>query len=269
MILFNNNSDKDFLSHPWNFFYHIKLLKPSLINEKFSTNRSNENSAFIFSNKNNLLSNQIFTFKNQILSSLNQNILPVDQVLRQYWNLNPIKTNFNLEGLTSWVYKPLNLNLDNLYYNTKSYIINDDTYYKLTSNRINLIAPYPGILDSSNPFSTLLNYDSANSIFNSINLNLKFYEININQNNDLTILKGKRDGAPEFLNTSYWSNFWANTSPNLRFKSILESLKLNELNYLPYFNNYYDYDFRTFQAYELLEDLIWENNYSTYSHTSI
>jgi hypothetical protein len=43
-------------------------------------------------------------------------------------------------------------------------------------------------------------------------------------------------------------------------------LNLNQVTYLPFFNNYYDYDFRNLQAYELLEDLVWENNYSTYTH---
>jgi hypothetical protein len=52
----------------------------------------------------------------------------------------------------------------------------------------------------------------------------------------------------------------------LRFDSLLSSLKSTQLSYLPFFNNYYDYDFRNLQAYELLEDLVWENNYSAYTH---
>jgi hypothetical protein len=38
------------------------------------------------------------------------------------------------------------------------------------------------------------------------------------------------------------------------------------LNYFPVFTNYYDYEFRNIQAYELLEDLFWETTHSSYSH---
>lgn len=34
---------------------------------------------------------------------------------------------------------------------------------------------------------------------------------------------------------------------------------------VPVFTNYYDYDFRNLQAYELLEDLFWETQYSAYT----
>jgi hypothetical protein len=44
----------------------------------------------------------------------------------------------------------------------------------------------------------------------------------------------------------------------------LSKLKVNQT--LPPFTNFYDYDFRNLQAYELLEDLFWEITDSSYNH---
>jgi hypothetical protein len=60
--------------------------------------------------------------------------------------------------------------------------------------------------------------------------------------------------------------FWAKSSPDWRSDSVFASMLSEKLTYLPYCNNYYDYDFRNLQAYELLEDLFWENNYLSYNH---
>jgi hypothetical protein len=49
--------------------------------------------------------------------------------------------------------------------------------------------------------------------------------------------------------------FFLNSSPSLRFNSILNLEGMKGISFLPTFTDYYDYDFRNIQAYELLEDL--------------
>jgi hypothetical protein len=72
---------------------------------------------------------------------------------------------------------------------------------------------------------------------------------------DIQILRGKRDGAPQFLSTAYWTAFLAQTSPTLRLEFLSKISHAQPALMIPFFTNYYDYDFRNIQAYELLEDL--------------
>jgi hypothetical protein len=58
---------------------------------------------------------------------------------------------------------------------------------------------------SSNPAVSGLNYDSSNVVttgVKSIN-NTLISSYDIEKSDNINILKGKRDGAPAFLNTSY------------------------------------------------------------------
>lgn len=83
---------------------------------------------------------------------------------------------------------------------------------------------------------------------------------------DIYTLRGKRDGAPSFSASSYWKLFWAHTNPVLRLNYLekLSSVKNNHV--LPDFTDFYDYDFRNLQAYELLEDAFWESADPAYNH---
>lgn len=77
---------------------------------------------------------------------------------------------------------------------------------------------------------------------------------------------GTADKIPQGLLSLYWSSCWANMSPALRAEA---SASLNadcSRAYLPTFTNYADYDFRNEQALLLLEDLLWESPYSTFSY---
>jgi hypothetical protein len=63
----------------------------------------------------------------------------------------------------------------------------------------------------------------------------------------------------------YWTSCWSNMSPELRNDANLDLAGLATDFYLPLFINYADYDFRNEQSILLLEDLLWEAPYSTYS----
>jgi hypothetical protein len=76
------------------------------------------------------------------------------------------------------------------------------------SNRTNLQAPYAPIFDSSNRGVSSLNYDSSNTLVEEITANNDSnnpltHSYHLEKSNSISILKGKRDGAPEFLNASY------------------------------------------------------------------
>jgi hypothetical protein len=75
---------------------------------------------------------------------------------------------------------------------------------KLVSNKTFLEAPYSPIF-STNTLGKNLNYDFSSSLNNSlyINNNQLINHYNNMKSNNIHILRGKRDGAPKFLNTSY------------------------------------------------------------------
>ena len=47
---------------------------------------------------------------------------------------------------------------------------------------------------------------------------------------EVSTFKGKRDGSPKFLTTTYWKMIWSNTTPILRFENFFNNL-LNKKNY--------------------------------------
>ena len=268
--IFNNNSDKVFFSYPLRKIFNSKFNNFFSYTNSFSSLFLTDNSQSL-SLLNNEILNKDTLNKDLTLLSLNQNILPSDQTLRQANQINVNKTNFNLEGNLNFDINLSHFDLNNKYFNFKTNLFNSNLFYKLISNQTNLQAPFNPLFQVNNSFTKTINYDESNNLIDSIsttdnNNKLITHNYLLFKSNNIDILKGKRDGAPEFLNTTYWNMFWANTSPNLRINSILTSLSINEIPYIPMFNNYYDYDFRNLQAYELLEDLIWENNYSAYSH---
>ena len=267
----NNDSDKTLYHYPLR-----KLLNNSLFGTKFSN---------LVDLKPNLLPNfesavnvtstkkakTLNTFdsasiKTRIYQAPNQVILPSDQNIRQYPNLTPTTTNFNF---SQPFFDPKSFGSEtyDVYTAAKTSWANTDLLLPLLSNKTYLEAPFSPIFSNQTTVDSL-NYDTSTTRSQTnLPLNSKLGVINQTKpSNDIHILRGKRDGAPTFLSTSYWKFFWANSSPLLRLNSLSTSLNAQTLNYFPTFTNYYDYDFRNIQAYELLEDLFWETTHSSYSH---
>jgi hypothetical protein len=61
--------------------------------------------------------------------------------------------------------------------------------------------------------------------------------------------------------------FWSTPTIGLRYEPLFKIYKTSSLSYLPHVNNYYDYDFRNLQAYEILEDIFWEGSLSFYNYS--
>ena len=248
--LFNS---KILVSHPKN----LDLTKADLGSKALTSTTS--------SVIDNTISNLNTNWKFLINHSSDNSILPSDQSLRQYSNVSPNLRNVNLDETNS---KNGNTsNFSNAYNASRSGWINNDVFTKLAANRTFLEAPYSPIF-SSNSLVSGLDHDTSDiksegtkSFKNTL---ISSYEV---QKSDASnILKGKRDGAPAFLNTSYWKAFWLSSSPDLRLNAVLKTNLVSNLKYLPSFTGYYDYDFRNVQAYELLEDLFWETTNASYNH---
>ena len=197
--------------------------------------------------------------------SSNNSILPADQSLRSYSNglTNMQNSNLNEEANITVGTSTLN----KAYNTSKSGWINNDVFSKLATNRTFLDSPHSPLF-SSNSLVSELGHDTSNvSSETTKSIRNTLVSARETKKSDIVhLLKGKRDGAPAFLNTSYWKAFWLNTSPNLRFDAVLKTDTIANLKCLPSFTGYYDYDFRNVQAYELLEDLFWETTNASYSH---
>ena len=101
-----------------------------------------------------------------------------------------------------------NQNLDANYFNSKAQNLNSTTFYTFMSNRTNFQAPYAPIFDSSNLGVTSLNYDASNTLVEDFQTHDDSttpltHSYRLQKSNNISILKGKRDGAPDFLNATY------------------------------------------------------------------
>ena len=145
--------------------------------------------------------------------------------------------------------------------------LDSQSFYLNTLNTLFLEAPYTPTF-STNTSINSLDYDHSNKAARRVTLkNLTATHLKgLKLSPDIFTLRGKRDGAPTFSATSYWKLFWAHSNPALRLNYLdkLSSIKSNHA--LPDFTNFYDYDFRNLQAYELLEDSFWESTDASYNH---
>jgi hypothetical protein len=203
----NDNSDAVFFQYPLRKLFNTKLNTLN-INNKSLVGAINSDSDSSTLNPLTQFLNTSSTKKTLTLLSSNQNIQPADQNLRQYDNTNINKTNFNLEGTTGFKTDLDKQNLDSGYYNLKSQNINENTFYQFMSNRTNIQAPFSPILDSTHLGSSTLDYDSSTSLVEQVqpttdSQNPLAHSYTVQKSNNISILKGKRDGAPEFLSSSY------------------------------------------------------------------
>jgi hypothetical protein len=204
----NNNSDGRFFSYPLRKLFNGYTFTLKLLSKNFLTNTLTFETAQTLDHNKNKFLNSHQVKKILTLNSPNQNIASPDQNLRQYKNLSTNKTTFNLTGKLSFTPNGVLGQFETLYYNLRSHGINTNLVYKLNANQLNLTTPYPPIFTSTNVFHSSLNYDSSTKIIevfkkfpSDSSLNTHFYDVR--QTNNVSLLKGKRDGVPEFLNRSY------------------------------------------------------------------
>jgi hypothetical protein len=205
---FNDNSDKTIFQYPLRKIFNQQCNTNNFTNKDFVSNSFINNHSQTISFVNNRFQNNSKSNKTLTLLSSNQNILPSDQNLRQYDNLLTNKLQFNLSGKTNTT---LDINqswLNQSFYNIKSNFINATNFYKLTSNQTTLTSPYAPILTTNDILANSLNFDTSNILTEDITTDnttnsLINHTYNLQKSNSIGILKGKRDGAPEFLNSAY------------------------------------------------------------------
>jgi heme/copper-type cytochrome/quinol oxidase subunit 2 len=201
-------------------------------NKNFNYKMSNT-----FSSNNFLLTSERFVrkFVNNSSSSTNNNYSLKSNTLNEYF----INSNSNF-GLN-------NLNLLNL---SNNEWINPNSSSKYLNSRLSVDYPYSPIL-SNNPSINLFNYDSLKNSPNPTSPRLFQSE-------------GDMSSSPLF--GIYWNFYWSNSNVEWRLQNNFNYNLISKSFYLPMFTFYYDYDFRNWQALEMLEDAYWESNYSIYNH---
>jgi len=79
-----------------------------------------------------------------------------------------------------------------------------------------------------------------------------------------SMLQSKEESAPNFLFSNYWLTYWSNSNPKNVTNLNLSNLQKTNDFYMPMFVKYAEYDFRNWQAIELLEDAFWESTFSAF-----
>ena len=242
--LFNFKLDKNINLNNFNEFNTLNQLNDlSLIDSNgeirnyFFNKNFNYKSPTTFSSNNFLLASERYTrkFIKNSPSTVNYNYSTDFNTLNEYFvNSN---SNFGLNNLTL-----LNLHNNNW--------ISVPSSLKYLSARTSIDYPYSPIL-SNNPSINLFDYD----------------EVKNSQGTGIPRLfqsEGDMSSSPLF--GAYWNFYWANSNVEWRLNNSFDYNTINKSFYLPMFNFYYDYDFRNWQALEMLEDSYWESNYSIYNH---
>ena len=256
----NDNTDKKKLFYPIFKLFNANFKKNYFFqyNNFVFTTDNDDLKLFKKSNEiNNFFNNSGVTFKKFTLSSPNQSIALGNKNIRNFVqtpsnltnlnfskNLNPIVDYFFLSKNKFDLNNFLFFNLNNLNW------IDTQSHSKLISNKISFDYPYSPVL-SNNLLISPFNYDSHKYTF---------------VENTPVTLQGKEELMPSFLTSIYWNFFWNNTSIDWRVNNNNIFNTITKKFYLPIFNFYYDYDFRNWQSFELLEDSYWESIYSIYTY---
>lgn len=241
--LMNRKMSKNFTD--LNLFNHVNQLN---FNEDFIFNKNSQNSFFSFFNKNDL--NKTFD-----LSSTNQLFLFADRSNRSLANFKSNNINRSLNS-------DLNSILSTYTSSTSKFELNPYFFYKLNAlkwsdlqttsrynlTRFNVDMPYTPIA-SSNIFNKVQEYDNYTNTFSE---------------NTSFIFQGKEELTSPSINSIYWNFYFTTFDLDWRISNNVDFYNLKNSFYLPFFSFYYDYDFRNWQAFELLEDAFWESSFSVY-----
>lgn len=275
-----DNSDKKSIKYPLRKLLNPKLASSTIYNIDNNPYYNSFNSVVTSSQSQDYASNSLVKSlelkKVNQLNSFNQGIDPTDRHIRMTNKKFPKSnsTNLNLSlGLNS-LDSNNNLIDSNLvstnpfYYHllSKTNWIDISIFTKLASNRIYADPTLPSTM-SNDPHYLKIQYDSIISKSYKNTFELNDVEREIKRTNDKTsnLISGTREQALPGLSTAYWHMFWGSTNTDSRISSVLNASQNPELFYLPKFTNYYDYDFRNAQVFEMLEDLVWESTYSAYN----
>lgn len=300
---FGDNSDVKSSKYPLRKISKMKLWRASNsrflnkndVKSSLSLRRgsSRQNSYFKSHFKNSSI-----TSKDRVIAYKFSIIDPNFQLQNLYTNLDNNSSNLNLsQGLNS-----LDSNLNRFNFNSnymspyftylsqKSNWNDSTTFNKLSSNRP--IYENSSPILSNNPLNSRENFSrlyslKVKSYLNNPNSvqkwkdskqefikpstifvkNDKNVEVQVRSKksfSDSKLFLKEKSGETASLTSIYWKMFLSSTNPNIRLSHLLQDNLLKGTHFLPYFVNYYDYNFNNAQAIRSFEDLSWESTYSSY-----
>jgi len=215
----NDDSDKKAFSYPLRKILNGKVLNSNLVDKlHLSNNLSLTESNSSSSNFNsNIFFNKSVTAKVFSSMNANQGFQPSERSVRTFSKLSANKAHYNLSsGFNSLDSNQNYMNttdsttdLTNLFYLNKSNWIDQQTFSKLSSNRMFFNGSYMSLM-SNNPHLNNLSFDTTNSKTISTNYvnNSIIYQSQEKKNDSVQILLGSQDGAYDALSSAYWTMFW-------------------------------------------------------------
>ena len=241
---------------------------------------SNKKMLSFLNNKNN-----IYTFDKKTLKNSSNDVANSNMSLRVSDNLTFEETNKKCAFDAHMVNKNQNSIVNNqvaLYNKSSNYWLGSGLTNKLSNS--NTIFTFSYSPFSSNNFkkSTLdfdkyTDYDSSlfdkKSLFTHSELNnldknklQTELDIKLTQVNTPDVIKTGESSSTKYLFNSYWLSLWSNIQNTNRYTNLINIDNMSRGLYFPLIINYAEYDFRNWQAIELLEDAFWESSYSSFSN---
>lgn len=256
----NDNSDKTKINYPLYKLFNVKLKKHDFYNFE-NINKLNNFSDNVLLDSNNETKNYFFnqnsSYKTSSTFSPNQSIPLSNRYIRNFVQNSSSLSNYNYSTNLNTINDYLQTANSSSGFNNNFFFNSSNTNWsnlitsnKYLSGRPVLDYPYSPVL-SNNPFINGADYDNlTNTAVEDVP----------------TALQGREESVPTFLSNIYWNFYWSNS--NLNWKLYNNSIyhNIHSSFYLPMFNFYYDYDFRNWQALEMLEDSFWESIYSIYTY---
>lgn len=217
------------------------------------------------------------TSTNKVLSSAGPNtkILLSDQSVRQYTNLKPTQSNYNLSDgtnpLTSNTYllnatNPASTLATNYLANKSNNVDLSVVNHVLSSRDFLEGTHFPN--RSNNPSISRLDYNSmaSQNVLFDVNRSSVTQKVFTKNLDTVDLLQGAREKAPSSINASYWSFFWRNSNLDLRLTPVQNFTSVTDTLYAAPFVGYSEYDFRNDQSIDMLEDVYWETSLPTYTY---
>lgn len=261
VALLSAENDSAQVSNPLKYALNSKWAKKSFLNTKWVNNSLSGQeitNASLVNNFSNKFSNEEFSPRFKDLKSAGTAFLPSERNARLLTNTNLTKTNLNYNSkdnvLTTLIDSSQFSNPNNLY---ETFFNSSNTQWSNTNSATRLISSATTSPLSHTPVSTN----------NASNYALSFDKFLKNED-DLTpnLLKSKEESAPNHIFNTYWLTHWVKSNPTHRHMNINSTNKAFDTLYFPTFHEYAEYDFKNWQALELLEDAFWESTYSSFSH---
>jgi heme/copper-type cytochrome/quinol oxidase subunit 2 len=258
--LLSSETDSKQFKNPLKYALNQKWSKKNFLNSSWSLDgnaKSEISSASPISNFSTKFSNQELSPRFKDLKSPGTSLLTSERNVRLVNNFALGKTNKNFDSsnnnLTTNLYNNFNTSVSGL----QEHMFNSMSLNWATKDSVTRLV---------NNTTTLPATHTPINTTNSSQYSLYFDRFNKNED-DLTpnLLKSKEESAPNHVFNTYWLTYWATSNQVHRYSNNSNIVDMLSRSYLPSFHEYAEYDFKNWQALELLEDAFWESTYSSFS----